>query len=88
MLSNTRNKNETRPRLEFLPSGWPPQGLDVPVFFQSEILIDGRSGRFCRPAFMEAIRDLPRLHAVLAHLRIPWRDEANTEARMVEGQDA
>ena len=75
--------------LKLVPSGWYPyddcalrvyeraSALDLPVLFHSGIFIDGRSGRFCRPVFYEAIRDFPRLHAVLAHLGWPWCDEAN-----------
>jgi predicted TIM-barrel fold metal-dependent hydrolase len=51
--------------------------LDIPILFHSGIFIDGRSGRFCRPAFFEAVRDHPGLKVTLAHLGWPWCDEAN-----------
>jgi uncharacterized protein len=72
-----------------VPTGWFPYDdcahrvyevasrFDLPVLFHSGIFIDGRSGRFCRPAFFEAIREHPRLRATLAHLGWPWCDEAN-----------
>jgi predicted TIM-barrel fold metal-dependent hydrolase len=75
--------------LKMVPTGWYPYDdcahrvydvaarFDLPVLFHSGIFIDGRSGRFCRPAFYEAIRDHPGLRATLAHLGWPWCDEAN-----------
>jgi uncharacterized protein len=51
--------------------------LKVPILFHSGIFIDGRSGRFCRPVFYEAVRDHPGLRVTLAHLGWPWCDEAN-----------
>jgi predicted TIM-barrel fold metal-dependent hydrolase len=74
--------------LKLFPSGWYPfddrahriyeraADLGVPILFHSGIFIDGCSGRFCRPAFYEAIRDHPRLRVTLAHLGWPWCDEA------------
>jgi predicted TIM-barrel fold metal-dependent hydrolase len=74
--------------LKTVPTGWYPyeacarqvyeraEALDIPILFHSGIFIDGRSGRFCRPAFFEAIRDYPRLRVTLAHLGWPWCDEA------------
>ncbi len=38
-------------------------GLDIPILFHSGIFIDGRSGRFCRPSFFEALRDHPGLRS-------------------------
>jgi uncharacterized protein len=75
--------------LKMVPSGWYPyddcahriyetaSGLGIPVLFHSGIFIDGKSGRFCRPVFFEAIRDHPGLRVTLAHLGWPWTDEAN-----------
>lgn len=75
--------------LKLVPSGWYPYqdcahrvyeraaALSVPVLFHSGIFIDGRSGRFCRPVFYEAVREHPRLRVALAHLGWPWCDEAN-----------
>lgn len=74
--------------VKMVPTGWFPydrevqpvfeaaQELDVPILFHSGIFIDGRSGRFCRPSFFEALRDYPRLRITLAHLGWPWTDEA------------
>ena len=75
--------------LKMVPAGWYPYddcahriyetaaSLKIPVLFHSGIFIDGKSGRFCRPAFYEAIRDHPDLRVTLAHLGWPWSDEAN-----------
>lgn len=75
--------------LKMVPTGWYPYDdcahriyetasqLNLPILFHSGIFIDGKSGRFCRPAFYEAIRDHPRLRVTLAHLGWPWTDEAN-----------
>lgn len=75
--------------LKLVPAGWYPYddcahlvyekaaALNLPVLFHSGIFIDGRSGRFCRPTFYEAIRDHPSLRVTLAHLGWPWCDEAN-----------
>jgi uncharacterized protein len=75
--------------LKMVPGGWYPYDdcahrvyeraarLGIPILFHSGIFIDGRSGRFCRPAFYEAIRDHPGLRVTLAHLGWPWTDEAN-----------
>lgn len=75
--------------LKMVPTGWYPYDdcahrvyeranrLKLPVLFHSGIFIDGRSGRFCRPTFYEAVRDHPGLRVNLAHLGWPWCDEAN-----------
>jgi uncharacterized protein len=75
--------------LKLVPSGWYPYDdcahavyavaaeLRAPVLFHSGIFIDGRSGRFCRPVFYEAVREHPGLRVTLAHLGWPWTDEAN-----------
>ena len=46
------------------------------LLFHSGIFIDGRSGRFCRPTFFEALRAHPGVRVTLAHLGWPWTDEA------------
>ncbi len=75
--------------LKLVPSGWYPYDdcahavyaiaaeLRLPVLFHSGIFIDGRSGRYCRPVYYEAVRDHPGLRVTLAHLGWPWTDEAN-----------
>lgn len=75
--------------LKLVPTGWYPyedrahrlyeraNALGLPILFHSGIFIDGRSGRFCRPTFYEAVRDHPGLKVTLAHLGWPWCDEAN-----------
>ena len=75
--------------LNFVPTGWYPYDdrahkvyaraakLGLPILFHSGIFIDGRSGRFCRPTFYEAVREHPSLRVTLAHLGWPWCDEAN-----------
>lgn len=71
-----------------VPSGWYPYddavqpvfaraaALQLPVLFHSGIFIDGRSGRFCRPSFFEALREHAGMRVTLAHLGWPWTDEA------------
>ncbi|RZL35612.1 MAG: amidohydrolase [Rubrivivax sp.] len=73
---------------KMVPSGWYPYDeavqptfaeagrLKLPLLFHSGIFIDGRSGRFCRPVFFEALRDHPGVRVALAHLGWPWTDEA------------
>ena len=75
--------------LKLVPSGWYPYDesahriyecasrFRIPILFHSGIFIDGRSGRFCRPVFFEALREHPSLKVTLAHLGWPWCDEAN-----------
>lgn len=75
--------------LKLVPTGWYPYDdcahrvyeranrLRLPILFHSGIFIDGRSGRFCRPTFYEAVREHPGLKVTLAHLSWPWCDEAN-----------
>jgi len=74
--------------VKMVPTGWYPYDdavrpvfdvaseLKLPVLFHSGIFIDGRSGRFCRPAFFEVMRDHPGTRVALAHLGWPWTDEA------------
>lgn len=75
--------------LKLVPAGWYPYDecahrvyeraadLNIPILFHSGIFIDGKSGRFCRPTFYEAIREHPSLRVTLAHLGFPWCDESN-----------
>lgn len=74
--------------LKMVPSGWYPYDdavqevfaeaarLRLPLLFHSGIFIDGRSSRYCRPVFFEALRDHPGARVTLAHLGWPWSDEA------------
>jgi predicted TIM-barrel fold metal-dependent hydrolase len=74
--------------VKMVPTGWYPYDahvqptfavaseLQLPILFHSGIFIDGRSGRFCRPSFFEALRDHPGTRVALAHLGWPWTDEA------------
>lgn len=74
--------------VKMVPTGWYPFDADVqptfavaaelklPVLFHSGVFIDGRSSRFCRPSFFEAMRDHPGARVALAHLGWPWTDEA------------
>ena len=69
--------------LKMVPSGWFPydpaacavyaraEQARLPLLFHSGVFIDGRSSRFSRPAYFEALRDFPHLRATLA-----YRDEA------------
>lgn len=74
--------------VKMVPTGWYPfeerargvyevaSSLRLPVLFHSGIFIDGRSGRFCRPVYFEALRDHPGARVALAHMGWPWTDEA------------
>lgn len=74
--------------VKMVPTGWYPfeerarcvykvaSSLRLPVLFHSGIFIDGRSGRFCRPVYFEALRDHPGARVTLAHMGWPWTDEA------------
>lgn len=74
--------------VKMVPTGWYPHEdrvqpvfavaseLKLPVLFHSGIFIDGRSGRFCRPAYFEVMRDHPGARVALAHCGWPWTDEA------------
>ncbi len=74
--------------VKMVPSGWYPHdasvqpafamaaSLKLPMLFHSGIFIDGRSGRFCRPVYFEALRDHPGVRVTLAHMGWPWTDEA------------
>ncbi len=74
--------------LKMVPTGWYPydecalqiyqtaERFGLPILFHSGIFIDGKSSRFCRPAFYEAVRQFPKLRVTLAHLGWPWCDEA------------
>ena len=74
--------------VKMVPTGWYPyeervqptfavaSELELPVLFHSGIFIDGRSGRFCRPSYFEALREHPKARVALAHLGWPWTDEA------------
>ena len=75
--------------LKLVPSGWFPYDESAhavyrvaaergkPLLFHSGVFIDGRSGRYCRPMYYEAVREHAGLRATLAHLGWPWCDEAN-----------
>lgn len=75
--------------LKLVPSGWYPydecahalyeraSAYGVPILFHSGIFIDGKSGRYCKPVYFEAVREHPGLRVALAHLGWPWTDEAN-----------
>ena len=73
---------------KMVPTGWYPyeervqpvfqvaSELKLPLLFHSGIFIDGKSGRFCRPSYFEALREYPHLRIALAHMGWPWTDEA------------
>lgn len=71
-----------------VPAGWYPHEdrvqptfdvahqLKLPALFRRGVFIDGRSSRFCRPSYFEALRAHPGMRVTLAHLGWPWSDEA------------
>jgi uncharacterized protein len=69
-----RGWSADEPRVQPLFAQAAARGL--PLLFHSGIFIDGRSGRFCRPALFEPLRDHAGLRVALAHLGWPWTDEA------------
>lgn len=74
--------------VKMVPAGWYPHEervqptfevahqLKLPALFHSGVFIDGRSSRFCRPSYFEALRAHPGMRITLAHLGWPWSDEA------------
>lgn len=74
--------------VKMVPAGWYPHEervqatfevahqLKLPALFHSGVFIDGRSSRFCRPSYFEALRAHPGMRITLAHLGWPWTDEA------------
>lgn len=74
--------------VKMVPTGWYPyeervqptfevaNQLRLPALFHSGVFIDGRSSRFCRPSYFEALRAHPGMRVTLAHLGWPWSDEA------------
>jgi predicted TIM-barrel fold metal-dependent hydrolase len=74
--------------VRMLPTGWYPHQdevqavfglaceLDVPVLLHSGVCADGRTSRFSRPVFFEALRAHPGLRVALTNLGWPWTDEA------------
>ena len=73
--------------VKMVPDGWYPYDrpvirlyealadLGMYVAFHSGIFLDGHTGRFCRPAYYEAVHRVPELKGQLAHLSWPWVDE-------------
>jgi predicted TIM-barrel fold metal-dependent hydrolase len=50
--------------------------LKSPCLFHSGILyFETFSSRFCRPAYYEALLQIPRFRFALAHVSWPWTDE-------------
>jgi hypothetical protein len=73
--------------VKMVPHGWYPDAPEVMrlyetitelgmyVVFHSGIFLDGREGKYCRPAFFEGVHQVPEMRAQLAHLGWPWIDE-------------
>ncbi|MBV9357967.1 MAG: amidohydrolase family protein, partial [Chloroflexi bacterium] len=73
--------------VKLIPAGWYPDDAEVLrlyraiaelgmyVVFHVGIFLDGREGKYCRPAFYEGLHQVPGLRAQLAHLGWPWVDE-------------
>lgn len=73
--------------VKMVPNGWYPDDqellplykaiaeLGMYVVFHVGIFLDGRQGRYCRPAYYERIHDVSGLHVQLAHMGWPWEDE-------------
>ncbi len=86
-----------------VPAGWYPDDADVirlygtiaelgmHVVFHVGIFLDGREGKYCRPALYEGLHQVPGLRAQLAHVGWPWIDECLAVLSMeteLHGQDA
>jgi predicted TIM-barrel fold metal-dependent hydrolase len=89
--------------VKMVPHGWYPDAPEVMrlyetiadlgmyAVFHAGIFLDGREGKFCRPAFFEGIHQVPGMRAQLAHLGWPWIDECIAvlaQETMFEGGDA
>jgi predicted TIM-barrel fold metal-dependent hydrolase len=73
--------------VKMVPHGWYPDApelirlyeliaeLGMYAVFHAGIFLDGREGRYCRPAFYEGVHQVPAMRAQLAHLGWPWVDE-------------
>jgi predicted TIM-barrel fold metal-dependent hydrolase len=73
--------------VKMVPAGWYPNDPQVtPLYraladlgmytvFHSGIFLDSKEGSFCRPTFYEAIHNVPKMRAQLAHVGWPWVDE-------------
>ena len=73
--------------VKMVPSGWYPHDphalrlyrelarLDMYALFHSGIFLDGKEGTYCRPAYFEAVHQVPGFRGQLAHLGWPWVDE-------------
>ena len=88
--------------VKMVPHGWYPDDQDVMrlydtiaelgmyAVFHAGIFLDGREGKFCRPAFYEGIHQVPEMRAQLAHIGWPWVDECVAvlaQETMFEGSD-
>ncbi len=73
--------------VKMVPTGWYPDDphvirlyeaiaeLGMYVVFHAGIFLDGREGKYCRPAFFEGLHQVPQFKAQLAHVGWPWVDE-------------
>ncbi|HEY0584017.1 MAG TPA: amidohydrolase family protein [Chloroflexota bacterium] len=88
--------------IKMVPHGWYPDDaelvalyqtiaeLGMYVVFHAGIFLDGREGRYCRPAFYEGVHQVPEMHAQLAHVGWPWVDECLAvlaQETLFEGND-
>jgi predicted TIM-barrel fold metal-dependent hydrolase len=88
--------------VKMVPHGWYPDDpelvqlyqaiaeLGMYVVFHAGIFLDGREGRFCRPAYYEGVHRVPEMRAQVAHLGWPWVDECIAvlaQETLFEGSD-
>jgi predicted TIM-barrel fold metal-dependent hydrolase len=88
--------------VKMVPHGWYPDDQEVMrlygriaelgmyAVFHAGIFLDGREGKYCRPAYYEGIHQVPEMRAQLAHIGWPWVDECVAvlaQETMFEGSD-
>jgi len=88
--------------VKMVPAGWYPDDpevlrlyrviaeLGMYTIFHVGIFLDGREGKYCRPAFYEGVHQVTGLRVQLAHVGWPWVDEALAVLAMeteLHGQD-
>ncbi|MBV9579450.1 MAG: amidohydrolase family protein, partial [Chloroflexi bacterium] len=88
--------------VKMVPAGWYPDDAEVLrlyqviaelgmyTIFHVGIFLDGKEGKYCRPAFYEGVHQVTGLRVQLAHVGWPWVDEVLAVLAMetqLHGQD-